>query len=145
MIKGRRDLGCFKTKNPKPPITIILYILMFFYGFFLQKVIKDNYIYNLMKTREEKQKFYNTSAWKKIREEHLKDNYYCVICLEQLNYININNLHVHHIISIDTDEGWNKRLDINNLETLCKEHHGTIHIHKKKEIIELNKKDYNKL
>ncbi len=57
-----------------------------------------------------------------IRE---RDRYLCLACLFNLDgqgsRITTTGLSVHHIIPIAED--WDKRLDDNNLITLCEEHH----------------------
>lgn len=70
--------------------------------------------------------FRRTHLWtrksKRIRE---RDNYMCVCCLNNLEgttkEINTENLSVHHIIPIAED--YNKRLDDDNLITVCDIHH----------------------
>ena len=71
-------------------------------------------------------KFRWTKAWKDKRE-HIKerDKYLCQVCLRNLyntqQQYNMNHLEVHHIIPIAED--YNKRLDDDNLITLCRYHH----------------------
>lgn len=68
-----------------------------------------------------KDKFRSTSAWQKKREEIKERDYYlCRICLYNKK-INRLNLQVHHIVSLEED--YNKRLDSNNLITLCPKCH----------------------
>ena len=64
--------------------------------------------------------------WQKKREEIKKrDLYLCQICIRELydtvNKYNTKDLSVHHNIPINED--YNKRLDNNNLITLCDYHH----------------------
>lgn len=74
----------------------------------------------------EKDKFRNTSLWQskrdKIRE---RDNNLCQVCIRELygtvNKFNYEKLSVHHIEKLN--EGYDKRLDDNNLITLCSRHH----------------------
>ena len=65
--------------------------------------------------------FRNTNAWI-IKREQIKrrDKYLCQICLMN-NIYTYNNLQVHHIIPINID--YSKRLDSDNLITLCTYHH----------------------
>lgn len=70
--------------------------------------------------------FRRTQAWTdKAIEIKRRDNYLCQICLRNLystfNQYNYEMLSVHHAIPINTD--WDKRLDDDNLLTLCKMHH----------------------
>ena len=67
-----------------------------------------------------------TKAWtNKSIEIRKRDLYLCQICIrKKYNYKNQyenNKLSVHHIIPIHED--YNKRLDNNNLITLCDMHH----------------------
>lgn len=71
-------------------------------------------------------KFRWSKPWQRKRE-HIKerDRYRCQICLlnkydTQIIH-NTNNIEVHHIIPIVED--WDKRLDDDNLISLCKAHH----------------------
>ena len=71
-------------------------------------------------------KFRCTSKWQKKREEiKQRDLYLCQICIRELyNTIikyNMQELEVHHNVPINED--YNKRLDNDNLLTVCKYHH----------------------
>lgn len=66
-------------------------------------------------------KFRSSSKWQRKRNIILSiDNYMCVICKSQGRY-NTEHLEVHHIISLAED--FDKKLDEENLITLCEEHH----------------------
>lgn len=74
----------------------------------------------------EADKFRCTSLWQKKREEIKKrDLHLCQICIRELyntvTKYNTKELSVHHNIPINED--YNKRLDNNNLLTLCNYHH----------------------
>lgn len=74
----------------------------------------------------EADKFRWTSKWQKKREEIKKrDLYLCQICIRELyntvTKYNTEDLSVHHNIPINED--YNKRLDNNNLLTVCGYHH----------------------
>lgn len=74
----------------------------------------------------EADKFRWTSLWQRKREEIKKrDLYLCQICIRELyNTIvkyNTEELEVHHNVPINED--YNKRLDNNNLLTVCDIHH----------------------
>lgn len=79
-----------------------------------------------LKKTSKKDRFRWTVAWQKKREEiKERDNYLCQVCIrnryntsEQFNY---NDLEVHHAISLEND--FEKRLDNDNLITLCERHH----------------------
>lgn len=71
-------------------------------------------------------RFRSSQDWKdKAIEIKERDHYLCQICLRGLygatRRINCNNLSVHHAKKIETD--WDKRLDNNNLITVCDMHH----------------------
>ena len=78
------------------------------------------------KQTTEVDKFRWTSKWQKKREEIKKrDLYLCQICIRELyntvTKYNTKDLNVHHNIPINED--YNKRLDNNNLLTVCSYHH----------------------
>ena len=80
----------------------------------------------IKKNATETDKFRWTKAWQKKREEiKQRDLYLCQICIRELyntgNKYNMNNLSVHHNIPIGED--YDKRLDNNNLLTVCSIHH----------------------
>lgn len=71
-------------------------------------------------------KFRNTAVWQKKRDEiKVRDRYLCQVCLRELyntiNIINHKSVEVHHITTINDD--YNRRLDNDNLITLCSYHH----------------------
>ena len=71
-------------------------------------------------------KFRNTAAWQKKREYiKRRDRYLCQVCItglyDTLNQLTYQDLEVHHIVPIE--EGYSKRLDEDNLITLCSYHH----------------------
>ena len=66
-------------------------------------------------------KFRNSTAWKKKAEEiKSRDKYLCQVCMKH-NIFNYKELSVHHITPLSED--WGKRLDSNNLITVCDTHH----------------------
>ena len=67
--------------------------------------------------------FYNSKAWRILKEKKLQDEQY------RCEYDNCNKLatEVHHIIPIQVEVGWSKRLDYDNLMCLCIEHHNLKH------------------
>ena len=81
---------------------------------------------NKKKQITEADRFRRTSRWQKKREEIKKrDLYLCQICVRDLyntvTKYNTKDLSVHHNISINED--YNKRLDNDNLLTVCDYHH----------------------
>ena len=73
-----------------------------------------------------KESFRWTSQWQKKREEiKQRDRYLCQACLHgapgtEMQF-NTERLSVHHIINLEKD--FEKRLDNENLITLCQYHH----------------------
>ena len=77
---------------------------------------------------------YNTTRWKKVREEVLKkSNYMCEIC-KQLGILNYTDIQVHHIEKI-IDNPY-KMYDEDNLLVVCRNHHRQIEGMNENEIIE---------
>lgn len=71
-------------------------------------------------------KFRNTNGWIKKRASiKTRDKYLCRVCMSgkyDTNYrYTYKELEVHHIIPLEED--YSKRLDSNNLITLCRMHH----------------------
>ena len=71
-------------------------------------------------------KFRKTKAWtNKSIEIRQRDRYLCQVCLANLyntmNWLNYKGVEVHHITPINED--YNKRLDNDNLISLCSMHH----------------------
>lgn len=71
-------------------------------------------------------RFRNTSAWQQKREEiKERDNYLCQICIRNLydtkKIMNYENISVHHAEKLE--ENYEKRLDNDNLLTVCEQHH----------------------
>lgn len=73
---------------------------------------KRNSKYN--KSRDTKYKqFYNSNPWKILKAKKLEDEQYkCERCKKIAS-------EVHHIEAIQTELGWLRRLDYDNLEALC--------------------------
>lgn len=69
-------------------------------------------------------KFYHTKAWHDARMLTLIHQYYlCQDCLRE-GKITVAKT-VHHIVPLKDD--WSKRLDQDNLEVICLEHHNQEH------------------
>ena len=66
-------------------------------------------------------KYRSCTRWNKVRKIALERDYYmCKMCLAE-NVITRDKLEVHHIIPIAVDS--NKAYDVDNLITLCVNHH----------------------
>lgn len=75
-------------------------------------------------------KFYKTYEWKVSREVAIdRDHGLCQDCLKKGEGVPFYT--VHHIIPIKTKEGWERRLDIDNLVCLCESCHQIRHKHLK--------------
>jgi len=82
---------------------------------------EDKMCKRVYKKNTKESQFRNTNAWIKKRNQIKKrDKYLCQLCLKD-NIYTYDNLQVHHIIPIAKD--YNKKLDSNNLITLCRMHH----------------------
>lgn len=65
--------------------------------------------------------FYKSNEWKLLKDKKLQDEEYrCERCKKLAT-------EVHHIKYIQTEEGWELRLDYNNLEALCTDCHNYRH------------------
>lgn len=79
---------------------------------------EDKMCIRVYKKNTKESQFRNTNAWIKKRNQIKKrDNY---LCLKE-NIYTYYNLQVHHIIPIAKD--YDRRLDSDNLITLCRMHH----------------------
>ena len=65
--------------------------------------------------------FYKSKAWRMTARKRLQtDKYKCKMCGQLAN-------EVDHIIPIQTDEGWEMRLDFSNTQSLCTKCHNLKH------------------
>lgn len=69
-------------------------------------------------------RFRSSILWQRCRRAVLtRDKHLCVLCYKQEGIVSVNeSLDVHHIEPLH--QAWAKRLNKNNLITLCKYHHG---------------------
>lgn len=68
--------------------------------------------------------FRNSQSWLNKREHILaRDNYCCQICKQEGRIVPATD--VHHIVYLSQD--FSKRLDDDNLVSLCKQHHKMVH------------------
>ena len=79
-----------------------------------------------VKKKYEKDKFRSSYAWQqKTLEIRERDNYICQICIRTLyntrKRLNSKSLSIHHAIPLKDD--YEKRLDNDNLLTVCDMHH----------------------
>ena len=78
-------------------------------------------------TRKLRQKAYNDSRWKKIRNLYIKEHPLCEKCMEKGVVTPAQD--IHHVKSPfkDNEVNMNLLLNYNNLMALCRECHGDIH------------------
>lgn len=76
----------------------------------------------------------NTTKWRKIRENKLSMNPLCELCEEEEKTILATE--IHHVNPIQNGINYadmeDRAYDMNNLQSLCHEHHKNIHIGMKK-------------
>ena len=79
--------------------------------------------YNRERTDTQYTAFYKTPEWEAVRALALaRDGYHCVMCRRK-GILTIATM-VHHIIPVKKD--WSKRLDLDNLVSLCESCHNGI-------------------
>ena len=86
----------------------------------LASKLESNKRYN--KTRDPKYvRFYNSTEWRTLSAKYTQDKgFRCEKC-------GAIATEVHHVKAIQTPEGWERRLDSDNLELLCKACHNERH------------------
>ena len=94
-------------------------------------IVSEDHICPYRKSREksgdrQSDKFRKTKAWTdKSKEIRQRDRYLCQCCLNKLydtiDWLNYKTVEVHHITPINED--YNRRLDNDNLISLCSYHH----------------------
>jgi 5-methylcytosine-specific restriction protein A len=92
-----------------------------------RKTKKDNVRNEHSPNRELRQKYYNTTEWRKLRETYIKAHPVCEECLNKGRVTPATS--VHHKNSPFKNGNCNKSLflDYNNLEAVCHECHSEIH------------------
>lgn len=66
-------------------------------------------------------KFYHTTAWRKLRRYKLMLQPLCEVCLR--NGTRTKADMVHHKVELRSPSGWEKRLELDNLESICYDCH----------------------
>ena len=91
---------------------------------------KSNNRYNKQRDKKYEQ-FYNSKAWRTLRSKYINKHYLCEECQKEAEqnkeYTICLAEEVHHKEPIQTEAGWLKRLDWNNLISLCHMHHDIMH------------------
>lgn len=90
-----------------------------------EQAIKNRQSYRTEKSKQSRS-FHNSKKWQDKREDiEFRDNYCCQVCVRGLHNPNrqyeTEDTSVHHIIPLVED--YEKRLDDENLITLCSRHH----------------------
>ena len=65
-------------------------------------------------------RFYHSDQWRGLSAWYLTRHPYCEECGEIA-------VEVHHVVPIQTEEGWNRRFDVTNLRALCLKCHNEKH------------------
>jgi 5-methylcytosine-specific restriction enzyme A len=85
-----------------------------------QRSRRNDKEYDKYKRNQQARAFYHSREWERIRQAALaRDHYLCQHCLQH-NRITRATI-VDHIVPIAVD--WSRRLDINNLQSLCQACH----------------------
>lgn len=94
-----------------------------------KKTKKDNTRNEHSPNRELRQKAYNTTEWRKLRDTYIKEHPLCEDCLDKGKVVPAED--VHHISSpfSSGEINYGKLLDGTNLRALCKECHAAKHNH----------------
>lgn len=90
--------------------------------------------YDLERRNPKARDFYSSKEWKQTRAiVFTRDDELCVHCAKK-GIATVGDV-VHHIVELlDGKEGWDKRLDPDNLITLCHKHHNLIHKSNRKDL-----------
>nr|WP_224929081.1 HNH endonuclease signature motif containing protein [Bacillus safensis] len=84
-----------------------------------RELTRDGYCPTHVDGKQQKAKYYNNHVRDKQSTSFstcsMRDNYLCQSCLKQDRVVPA--VMVHHIVELKQD--WNKRLDLNNLESIC--------------------------
>lgn len=76
------------------------------------------------KSNSKYSKFYHTPEWRKTRKAKLLETPYCEVCMQE--GITRPAQLVHHVIELKDPQGWELRLDTDNLQSICYTHHNMI-------------------
>lgn len=77
--------------------------------------------------RKLRQKAYQNTAWRKERDNFLREHPLCEKCLEKGKITPAQDVHHKKSPFKNGEINWNLLYDVNNLMSLCKECHGNIH------------------
>lgn len=74
------------------------------------------------------QMFYNTSQWRRTRDNVKIRDGCCIRCLVKFKKFNNTKLEVHHIYKLSTVIGWDNRYKEDKLITLCQKCHRYVNV-----------------
>jgi 5-methylcytosine-specific restriction protein A len=74
-----------------------------------------------------RQTAYQNTAWRKERDNYLREHPLCEKCLEKGKITPAQDIHHKKSPFKNGEINWNLLYDVNNLMALCKECHGNIH------------------
>ena len=66
----------------------------------------------------EKKKVYNSTRWRKLRLDKLREYPYCIRCFDKWGYLQTDNLELHHILSLGHYPQY--KFDTGNLAIICR-------------------------
>lgn len=91
---------------------------------------KNNNRYNKQRDKKYTQ-FYNSKVWRTLSKDYLNKHYMCEECAKEAKLKKEYSIQlaeeVHHKEPIQTETGWLRRLEWNNLISLCHFHHDLAH------------------
>jgi len=91
---------------------------------------RNNIRYNKQRNKKYTQ-FYNSKPWRILSKKYITKHYLCEKCQEEAKQNNKYTINlaeeVHHKEPIQTEAGWLRRLDWDNLIALCHMHHDIAH------------------
>lgn len=86
------------------------------------EIVQQNGVSN-----KEISEFYASAEWKRVRQAVLnRDNYICQKCLREKGYVHEANLVHHRLVELRDIGGWEKRLDMDNLESINRSCHNKV-------------------
>lgn len=77
--------------------------------------------------RNLRQKAYQNTKWRKMRDTYMHEHPICEECLKQGKVTPAEDIHHKRSPFQKGEVNWNLLLDYNNLEAVCKDCHGRIH------------------
>jgi 5-methylcytosine-specific restriction protein A len=92
----------------------------------VEQAREKNSFYDRYKRDKKVNEFYRSADWNKARQQALlRDNGLCMHCYRDKRIVMADM--VHHVVAVKDD--WSKRLEIDNLISLCNSCHNKIHKH----------------